>query len=330
MDLKSKQKTETGSALISVLCFIALAALLAASAVSLSVLANQSSAVFTDRTKAAYLAEGAATRTMWLLMNDKSQNTDRNMGTFDYSKIIGERYMADGCVHKIDYYECPAEASIYDMANGIEVSVSKITSLFTDKSKPRTLVENEDLKSFTNKLEDYVDADDFIKANGFEKQDYVAIGMPTLPRNAPMKFKEEILYIPGFEDFFQLNENGRLDIFRAIPPKGLPQLQGLSSFYSADRFLIQTLCKLSDEKTDLIIEAQKRWHETGQPLSEQLTPDLLSSLNGKFSFRESGFYTLSIRAASTEGAYGRTLVLSLKVDTQFNYNIIPYYEWILY
>jgi len=113
---------EKGAALVTVLCFVVLVAMVTASAVTVSQISNYTSKTFTDRSVSAYLAEGVAARIQWLIIADKKKFTSRVLGDTEYDKELQERFLADGTLHKIDYYGTEIDVTIYDMSSGFDIS----------------------------------------------------------------------------------------------------------------------------------------------------------------------------------------------------------------
>lgn len=66
-----RKKSEQGIALVTTLGILAVVSLLAASAVVLSQYAEKDSYTFSSFTRSSYIAEGAANRLYWLILNDR-------------------------------------------------------------------------------------------------------------------------------------------------------------------------------------------------------------------------------------------------------------------
>jgi len=323
---------ESGAALIAVLCFVVLVALLTASAITLSQIGNYTSRTFTDRSVSAYISEGAAARVQWLIIADKKKYTSRMLGEAEYGADFQERFMADGILHKIDYYGMPIDVMIYDMASGYDISDDNPAKQL--ESFKNTFYDNPDMQKdfsiFIDCLKDYVDADDFSQINGKERTDYERMGLYPLPRNGRMQFREEIMLIPDFDKFFQPDMNGRLSSFRIIPPPSMAKIAQGSTFFSASKRLIMSKCAFSSEQADKVIEARDRWTNDRIPLSQSLEPGIISALKSSFSFSESGYFTLMISASAGENRAKRILAVSMQILTDIAPQGIRYYEWILY
>jgi type II secretory pathway component PulK len=330
--MPSAFRDEKGAALITVLCFVVLIAMVTASAVTVSQICNYTSRTLTDRSISAYLAEGAAARVQWLIMADKKKFSSRLLGETEYARETQERFLADGTLHKIDYYGTEIDVTIYDMASGYDISDDNpAKQLETQKS---TFTDDNELKdafnTFIDCVKDYVDKDDFVQLKGMEKSAYTAKGLYPLPRNGRMQFREEIMLIPGFERFYQPDSYGRLSSFRVIPPLNMPKIGQNNDFFSASREQIMSRCGFSSEQADKVIEARNRWKSDRIPLSQTLDLGLLSTLKGRFSFKESGFFTILVEASPGKNRARRILAASMQIGNQITPPGTRYYEWVSY
>ena len=330
------RKTATdnkGAALIVVLSFLVLTALITSSVVVISQISSKSLKVNTDRAYAAYLAEGAAARLQWLIMADLAKHTDRNFNNFiSDSDDEQVRYLADGKSRRINYYDSKVNTKIYDMASGFNVSTANpsrnLKSLqniyFNDPDK------KDEFKIFLDRLTDYVDRNDFIQLNGMEKSDYLDLNIPHLPRNNKMEYREEILFIPGAQQFFSPDKYGRLSIFNIIPPKGLPKYKSKNNFFSADKDMIMAKAHVDQEEAEDIIRNRNKWLNSTDSFSDFFEPDTIGKLKKAFSFKESGYYTLIVNASPGKGMAARTIILSLKVGKTMKNQGNQYYQYVIY
>jgi hypothetical protein len=161
-----------------------------------------------------------------------------------------------------------------------------------------------------------------------KRRDYEAAGLKGLPRNGPLKFREELLLIPGFEKLFQAPEDGLLDYFAPVPPEGLPAVWMKPSFFSANKEVLKLLGNLSEDEAAQAAKARFAWHGE-RPFSESLSPALYKKLESSFSFTESGCYRIVAKGFSEEGGVA-TLVMSLRVMAQPQGSGASYYEWMQY
>ena len=326
------EKNEEGTALIIVLGLIALISLMTISIVTFSQTSYQISKITCDRSKASYWAEGAVARAIWMVHYDKVTHTTRSLGKKKEKSEV-ERFQADGTQHNLkSYTDGKVQVAIFDASNGIDISGSNPTKYLKKKqssfeSDPEAF---EEYKLFLNSVIDYVDTNDFVHLNGgFEKEDYEAEGMAPLPRNYQMQYREEILWIPNCENFFSPDQYGRMSTFRIIAPKGLRQLRGEDNFYSANANQIKERMNIKDqEQVDEILQARKAWTTKKIPLSDSLSPALIGNLQQKFSFQESGYYTLLINASPGKGLAGRLLTCTIQITPNLSTSSeLRYYEW---
>lgn len=322
---------ESGSALIVVVSLIALASVLAASAIAQAHKTSLLSSVFLRKCFVGYAEEGASARIAWLIANDRRKFPQRVLGTSMLGINDGEpRYLADVIPRIINYYGFELSYKISDMASGIDISRPAAASnlrLFEGQYAGSTL---EDYRILINKFEDYIDNNYLIRLNSIEADGYNALNLFPLPRNSQLEFKEEILWIPGASDFFKPDENGRLSVLRVIAPKGLPGPSTSNNFFSADSQIIKSTLSLSDAELEQVMDAKKKWLEDGTDLSTTLETGLLTRLRSKFSFNESGYYTIEINVAPQDARAGKKLIVSLRISNSFTNPGIRYYEWFSY
>lgn len=330
--MKSKHQNEEGTALIIVMGLIMLLSLMILSIVTYSQTSYQLSKITVDRAKASYWSEGAVARTIWMLRYDIATYPTRSLGSEDQEESDVERFLADGTEHILkNPDEALVKVVIFDAVTGIDVSGTRPTRYLR---RPQSYFDNndeeyEEYKFFLNSVIDYVDTGDFVHANGgFEKEDYEAEGMAPLPRNYQMQFREEIMWIPGFANFFEADQYGRISSIRIIAPKGMRQLSGNNNFFSADPNQMTITTGLDEDQVKEVIDARSAWLSDKTPLSESLAPDVLGNLQRRYSFRESGFYTFIVEASPGEGMASRTLTCTIQITRNItNYSDLRYYEW---
>lgn len=328
-DNTQNKKKESGAALIAVLSILLVISLLVASSLTLSQITSYISAETTNRVTSVYSAEGAAARTLFLLMNDKKNNPSRELGQTKYEEEEGERFLADGTKHTMTFNDLEVEVSIYDMASGVDVSgqnpadkLKKTEDDFKDGEGSY-----EDYLEFLDCLADYIDTDPFVRMHGAEKNEYLEQLKPPLPRNRPLQFREEVLWIPKAIEFFKPDENGILTEIQIIPLKGMQKIIGKKSFFSVSKSEMIKECGFTPEEAQRVIDARKKWEKEKALLSENLDEMLLSKLKEKYSFKESGFYTFIVRVKPSFGQSERMLTFSLKVDSKISGNMLNYYDW---
>ena len=132
--------------------------------------AEKDSYTFSSLTRSSYIAEGAANRLYWLILNDRKKYPQRNIDISDDAlQEDEERYLADGTPHLFeDYYGEKVKYEIRDAVGGMDVSGSMpqrdLIAFMGDLEKDSA--ERERLEMIGNRLQDYVDSDDLVKLHG--------------------------------------------------------------------------------------------------------------------------------------------------------------------
>lgn len=326
---RSASSTESGSALVITLCILVLVALLAASAVTISQLSLMNSRTLAERTTSSYIAENALSNTIWSIMKDRAKFTSRTLGELKYEELEEERFMADGTERSFEDEDSFVTYSINDAVSGVDASASSLqnalmATCFDDKGRQQQLMEIVDL------ITDYTDADDFVRLKGMEKVDYASAGLSPLPRNDKLQYREELLLIPGIDEFVDIDEFGRLTFFNLVSPQGMPKLPATPGLFGSSIQTIASRCNLKKEDSEKVAAALNAWKKNKTPLTESLDPSLLGALKSRFGMNESGFYTIIIKASSARGLPARTLIATLKIDSQIPEKGLFYLEYLLY
>ena len=318
--------------LIIVLGLVVLVSLLAVSMVSLSQGAYRLSAIETNREEAAYFAEDAAARMIWLLRDDISKHPNRTLGRNNDAMDLAPRYPADGSVYTIINEDAVnVSVSLSDATTGLDISgrnpglgIRQLLRLFPEDDERRHR-----FLSFSNALGDYVDANGLSRQNGgVEREGYEALLRYPLPRNRPMRYKWEICWIPGCSKFFKADKYGEMPEFRIIAPWGVRRLRGRSNFFSAGKKVLKAFAKLSDEEVVAVMKARSAWKRDKTPLTENLPVGLLGRLRGRFSFRESGSYAFLIKVPVGADGGWRILSLALRMNRYLSTRKkMIYYKW---
>jgi hypothetical protein len=323
-------------ALIVVLAMMVIIGMIVASTVAISQLDDRLTALDRDRAEAAYLAESAAARVIWLLRYDCATHPTRELGGEEILQNKDEeRFMADGSIHTIAISGGQAEVAIQDMINGTDISGPTPDKALKRNADDAEFSEDEALferhEKFINALRDYVDADSLLQlVDGFEADEYANIGRRPLPRNAPFQYREEVLWIPGAKEFFKANEAGVLDAFLILPPTlRLPPVRGKPNFFSAGADQLIKEGGFTAAEAEEIIATRERWRKEPGKLEDTFDPEILSRLQQRFSFRESGYYTLVVKASVGPDTAPRILTCSLQLSGQLAATeTLRYYEWL--
>jgi hypothetical protein len=159
-----------------------------------------------------------------------------------------------------------------------------------------------------------VDADDARRLHGKEQPDYEAEGLPDMPRNGLLQFREELCWLDGAADVLpalgtatdRLPARIDLDSVRVIPPPGFlfPRPQRIS-FFAAPPFVLQQQAHLTADELDQVLAARQEWVNNGQPPADTLDPGLYQRLSAAFNFKESGVATFHVTAVGRDGEVRR-------------------------
>ena len=336
--IRPKRK-EQGSALIAALCLIFMAGMLTASVLALSRIATFDVRAHIELQRSAYINEGVANRIQFLLAADRNVNpSSTQLGELDYAEFEYDRYTADGVPHIIDYHGTEVQVVIQDAAAGFNLGSgsyrntlrSIVSALELDDSEI-----SEKMETLTERITDYLDTDDDMSGdNGMEADDYESENQAPLPRNGTLRYREELLFIPGFSEFFKPDKYGMLSSVRLIAPYGLNDISRNSSnpnFFTADRFMLKVQGRLEDEEIDEVIAARDEWLKEKTKLSEQLDGLLLNRLRSRFSFNESGYFTIRIESPEKSKRPSRRLIFTYPAFeiTGPQNDMVRYYDWLM-
>ena len=326
---------ESGAALISVLCLIFTAGILTAATLALSKTGSFNIAAHVKMQRSMLVAEGVANRVQWLLAADRELYPDsETLGDTVYDDYESDRYLADRQVHVIDYYGEEVQFVISDARSGVDLSSSSYSAALTAMGKNR---DDEDdwtdaLTALRSQIVDYTDADSENNGDdGLEEADFDEMDRRPLPRNAPMQFREELLYLPAFRDLFTTDRNGVLSGIRLIPPEDTVSLSGTPALLSASDDMLKSYCGLEDGEVTEVREAIDAWLKERTPLGDSLDTELLEKLNA-LSRLESGIYTVTVGPSAEKKRPFKRLTFSFQAfpvggpDEQ----VVQYLEWMFH
>lgn len=330
-----KNRNERGSALVAVLCLIFTAGILTTATISIAKSGAFDVSSHLELQRSIYIAEGAGNRIQWLLAADRYSYPGETLGYTDYTEYDFDRYIADGVLHKMDYYGTPIQFTINDALGGIDFSgtnyrnaINMLTNGFVNDSDW-----GEKLEKLLAKITDYTDSDDNLTEDGMESGEYEEILAAPLPRNDGFQFREELLYINGFREMIPLDKHGRLSRVRLIPPENTVNSRRATrpSLFSADLLALRTYGNLTDEEAQEVLEALEEWKTNRTLLTDTLDPLLIEALSN-FSGEESGYYTVVIEPDSDAPRPFRRLVQSYEgfsIGGPEN-QTLKYLEWMLF
>ena len=330
---------EQGSALIAALCLIFMAGMLTATVLALSRIATFDVRAHVELQRSAYINEGVANRIQFLLAADRNVNpSSTQLGELDYTEFEYDRYTADGIPHIIDYHGTEVQVVIQDAAAGFNLASGSYRNTLRGIVSALELDDSEisdKMETLTERITDYLDTDDDMTGNnGMEADEYEAENQMPLPRNGNLRYREELLFIPGFTEYFKPDKYGMLSCVRLIAPYGMNDISRNSNnpnFFTADRFMLKIQGRLEDEEVDEVIAARDEWYKEKTKLSEQLDALLLSRLRSRFSFNESGYFTIRIESPEKSNRPSRRLIFTYPAFdiTGPQNDMVRYYDWLM-
>ena len=287
-----RNKSESGSALIAVLCLLFTAGMLTSAALMLS--------------RTATFDVYSHVELQWLIAADRYLFSARDPGYTDYSEYTHDRYLADGVIHELDYYGTKLKFTITDARSGLDLSGADFSNQLRNMVDPLDADSeySDRIDELIDLISDYRDSDDTLSLNGMEREDYESEGRSPLPRNNAILFREEFFYIKGFTDLFPPDADGRLSLVRLF---GAPE--GNPDFFTAPPLIIQRFCNLEEEDVEEIVKARDIWFRERTLLTDQLDPLVFGGLS-QLSWQESGTYTIRISADAKEKRPSRRLIFT--------------------
>jgi hypothetical protein len=289
---------ESGMALLMVMGVLSACMLLISHIMLVSGVVSKESYMISTKGLLRYQAESAAETAFWMHLTDRRLYSNRTLGQSETDALRENSdfgcWMLDGRPHPFDNDR--VFVYLQSGENGI-----KPTSLESDLKQGYDLADDADLiaqiDQFVAAYKDYIDEDDLLNVNGYEANDYAADGFPTLPRNAPMQFKQEFFWLPDWSYIIQ-------EDICIIPPMGITYDFGKnkkpSIFSASDASICARLDIAFDSaELDAIHDALQRWKDDGTPLEDSLDFDLLTTIKANFDFTEPGLALVVAQAYDT-------------------------------
>ena len=319
------KKQDQGMALITVLLTLAFMFIMVTAIVAAGELTFRMTISSARSHKNTYVAESRLTRTMWNLVYDiKTYGSNRQLGFNDDLGSESQeeeevRYWADGNPHFYNENEKKITVVIEDANKGFDfsgnITSSKIAEIMKLIKLPAesTEEEREPVENFIDVLVDYTDRNDLFRENGLEREEYEEEFGFDLPRNAPIEFAEEVLWMPGVEDalFAQKNlveEEHNTDNFnfnvsdylKVVPYRGksFPR-NSKPNFFASTNYQIMHLADLEASELEEVIAARDAWYRDGENIKDTI-PELHSRLARVFSFTESKIYRIRVQVSADD------------------------------
>ena len=299
---------ERGAALVAALCLIVTAGVLVGSLVSFSRISAINTAGMTEWMRSGYIAEGAAARIRFLIEADRFQFSVRRPDDVDFEEYEHDRYLADGSGHVLDYYGNEIKFTITDGLSGLPFQSGNVVNTFSRNRSDETLV-TDAVELYRDRIRDYIDSDDTVNEDSYETEEYEALGMKNMPRNATPQYREELLWIPGISEILPVDADGRFSLVRHFR---LPT-SGNWSIYTVPYSILRTQGGMTAEQAAKVLRAVKDWQINRTPLSESLDETLLPMAR-RFSWQESGYYTVRISQTDSAQKPGARLLFTFQSD----------------
>jgi hypothetical protein len=297
-------------ALLIVMGVAAVAGVMAAHLMTISEVVAMEAKVAAVRTDLRYAAESVADRAFWFYMTDRRLYPDRTLGRDQTMREQStmEPWMLDGRPHQVEGIRC--RVSLLDAEAGIDFTGAEPGRELREQVDPEDVDQRELVDRFLDIVADYVDSDDHVHLHGMEQPDYEAEGIVSLPRNGPLQLREEVYWLPGWEEVVR-------GTIRIVPPAGISfqqQRNARPPFFSSSPSTIRELAGLTDIELEAVVSAREQWYTEGVLLEESLDPLLYGKLQRRFSFDESGVATIVVDAESPNGEIHRIMRITRDAD----------------
>lgn len=277
---------QRGMALMLVLGVLATVLVMVAHLMTVTEVIAKEAKVAALRSEMRYQAEAAADTGFWMLLTDRRLFANRKLGqSLEAREAVSdfEPWMVDRRAHAFDDDTC----HVYLQAAEQAFIVTKPDAL-KDNVDPDDQEKLDEISEFIDVLNDYTDRDDLKKLYGKEVDEYAADGFPTLPRNNAMQFREELYWLPNWQ-------NCVVGEVTVIPPRNINYVMGKNkpSFFSASEDYVKQILDLGDAEWDAIEQAREEWASNGTPLEESLDAALYQTIMGAFDFNEADLAAIS-------------------------------------
>ncbi len=303
-----KNRRERGAALVAALCLIVTAGVLVGALVSISRMSALNANGMTEWMRSQYVAEGAAARIRFLIESDRYQFNPRRPEDVDFEEYEHDRYLADGSEHVLDYYGREIRFTITDGVSGLPFQNGSALNTLSQNRTDETLV-TDAVELYRDRISDYMDSDDTANEDSMEEEEYENLNMKNLSRNAAPQYREELLWIPGISEILPVDQDGRFSLIRHFR---LPT-NGNWSIYSVPYSILRTRGGMTAEEAAKVLRAVRDWQINRNPMQEALDETLLP-LAQRFSWTESGYYTVRISQTDGDQRPGARLLFTFKSD----------------
>ncbi len=314
------RRGDRGMALLIVIGFLAVVTLMVSHVATVTMVGAREARILVLRREMRFAAESAAARAYWLFLCDRRTfpADHSNLMAEPAPRLLGERvdsWRANGRVHKLENGSFSVEVVLRDADTGLDLSGTNPVADLRRMSQPNDEEQMKALNRVYDELMDYVDADDFQRLYGRERDEYEADGLFLMPRNGPLQLREEALWLQDFRRHFLKDaapdELRGLRMIRVIPPPGQRFPKSVKpSLFSSDPLFIRQFLGLPDDQLLQILESRNKYVADGVSVADSLPPELYSQLMSKFSVQESGvaIFEVTVFAADKEVSRSYRLV----------------------
>ncbi|MCH2208256.1 MAG: hypothetical protein MK132_20625 [Lentisphaerales bacterium] len=325
------KKHDRGIALITVLLSLALISVIVTSVSVAGNITYRIGLVNVKSTANKYVAESRMTRAVWNMAHELKIHNNRKLGfksELDTEEDGEERFFADSRPHVYETEDNVITVKYEDANKGFDFSGTiNSTKIRIIKAMIKLPFEadQEPVDNFIDKLIDYTDRNDLFRDEGMERDQYMEEYGFDLPRNAPLEYAEEALWIPGIEDaifaqkeYFETDTEGFefniSDYLRVVPYRGqsFPKTSK-PNFFSSTDYQIMIYADLDEAELEEVREAKRLWYEESVNLQESM-PDLYSRLTRFFSFTESKVYRIQVQVSEIDSGAAVNNEVILKLD----------------
>jgi general secretion pathway protein K len=281
---------QTGAILIIVLWFIAMVIVLVAvlareTRLSATVVFHNKQRLQTwnDTLQALHAAQ------MELLINRMPDPPGEEKSLNERQK--NKRYQFDGRVLELAYpIPETVKVRIYDLAGKINIRLippQRMRQLLQKRigDQPEKLDELEDV------WQDWIDRDEFKRANGAEKDYYETLSPPYEPRNSRLETVEEFLLMKGFAEIFQ-----DIEIETAFTVYG--NVFGVNPNLATREVLMLLPGTDGEIVNQILIKRREKEFKSHQDLNEFIEPEQLAELRPWLHFSTAGYYTIAVQIKS--------------------------------
>jgi general secretion pathway protein K len=203
-----------------------------------------------------------------------------------------KRYQFDGRVLELAYpIPETVQVRIYDLAGKINIRLippQRMRQLLQKRigDQPEKLDELEDV------WQDWIDRDEFKRANGAEKDYYETLSPPYEPRNSRLETVEEFLLMKGFAEVFQ-----DIEIETAFTVYG--NVFGVNPNLATREVLMLLPGTDGEIVNQILIKRREKEFKSYQDLNEFIEPEQLAELRPWLHFSTAGYYTIAVQIKSS-------------------------------